>query len=65
MWLILAQAAGTPERARGPSWLDGVVTVPFWAVGVLIGLAVMGGLAYYARKFGRTELERELDQERR
>jgi len=64
VWLIIAQTTGASDAARGPAWLDGVVTVPFWAVGIAIGLAVMGGLAYYARRLGRTDIERGLDDER-
>lgn len=56
--LVLAQ--GTSDA---PAWLQGSLSVPFWAVGLLVGVGILAGLMYFARKFGKTRRERALEDE--
>ena len=56
--LVIAQS--TPDA---PAWLQGSLSVPFWVVGLFVGVGVLAGLMYFARKFGRTQRERTLEDE--
>lgn len=55
--MLIAQATDAP------AWLQGSLSVPFWAVGIFVGLVIMAGLLYFAQKASRTRQERVLESE--
>ncbi len=40
-----------------PSWVNGYWTVPFEAVGFIVGMIILGGLLYFAFKYLRSAPE--------
>lgn len=52
-------------HAQGPSWLDGVISIPAPIIAALAGLFVIGGLIYFARQLSRRADEDKSEQERR
>ncbi len=58
-------AALLAQSTEGPTWLKGVVEVPFEVVGVIVGGLITVGLVYFVRRVLRDRDAEQSQRERR